>query len=449
MLQNLSEKLQNTFSRLRNRGRLTEQDVETALREIRLALLEADVNFKVVREFITKIRERAVGAEVLKSLTPAQHVIKIVDDELVALLGGEEKAARNAGIKFNANPPTIIMMVGLQGTGKTTTCGKLALWMRSERKKPLLVACDVYRPAAVQQLVTVGEQAGVTVYEHGTEARPLDIARGALQQARLHGNDVVIIDTAGRLHIDEAMMDEIRELKTALQPHETLLVVDAMTGQDAVNAASEFDKAVDITGVVLTKLDGDARGGAVLSVRAVTGKPIKFTGVGEKLDALEPFFADRMASRILGMGDVMTLIEKAEQALDEEKARELEQKLRKETFDLGDFLHQMEEMKKMGPLENLIGMVPGLKAPKGGQLTVDEGAYARTMAIIKSMTPWERANPDKISGSRKRRIAGGSGTSPQQINFLLNQFREMRTMMKRLTATQSGKRRGMGMPGWR
>ncbi|MCS6862255.1 MAG: signal recognition particle protein [Abditibacteriales bacterium] len=428
MLEGLSAKLQNAFAKLRGKVTLKEEDVDAAMREIRLALLEADVNFKVVREFVAQVREKAIGADVLKNLNAPQMVVKIVHEELVKLLGGEP-----VKMKFSSHPPTIIMMVGLQGTGKTTTCGKLATWLKSERKKPLLVATDVYRPAAVDQLKRVGEQANVPVFEMGTNVSPVEIAKQAVNHARQRGLDVVIIDTAGRLHIDEQMMREAAAIKAAVQPHETLLVVDAMTGQDAVNAATEFHNAVGVDGIILTKLDGDARGGAILSVRQVTGKPVKFVGIGEKLDALEPFYPDRMAGRILGMGDMLTLIEKAEAAIEEERAAALEKKLRHGEFDLEDFLEQIQQLKKMGPLEHLIGMIPGMSRLTGGApLQVDEKAMARVEAMIKSMTPEERRNPDILNGSRKRRIARGSGTTPQDLNRLLSQFREMRKMIKQL-----------------
>jgi signal recognition particle subunit SRP54 len=428
MLEGLTSKLQNVFAKLRGKGTLKEEDVDAAMREIRLALLEADVNFKVVREFVSCVREKSVGADVLKNLNAGQMVVKIVRDQLVELLGGEPSK-----LKFSSNPPTVIMMVGLQGTGKTTTCGKLATWLKSERKKPLLVATDVYRPAAVDQLKRVGEQASVPVFEMGTNVSPVEISKQAIHNARQRGYDVVIIDTAGRLHVDEQMMREAQQIKQTVNPHETLLVVDAMTGQDAVNAATAFHETVGVDGVVLTKLDGDARGGAILSVRQVTGKPVKFVGIGEKLDALEPFYPDRMAGRILGMGDMLTLIEKAEATIEEERAAELEKKLRHGQFDLEDFLEQMQSLKKMGPLENLLGMIPGMSAlVGGGQLQVDEKAMGRVEAMIRSMTPDERRNPDSINGSRKRRIARGSGTTPQDLNRLLSQFREMRKMIKQI-----------------
>lgn len=435
MLSSLSEKLSKTFQRLRGKGRITEADVDAALREVRLALLEADVNFRIVKDFIGRIREKAVGSAVLESLSPDQQVIAIVRDELTELLGGHAQR-----IQFASQPPTVIMLAGLQGTGKTTTCAKLAGFLKRERKKPLLVACDIYRPGAILQLQTVGEQVGVPVFEMGT-APPTQIAKAAMKYAAEHGNDVVILDTAGRLHIDEAMMAEVRALRDAIKPHEVLLALDAMTGQDAVNAAKAFHDTIPLTGVILTKLDGDARGGAILSVRSVTGVPVKFVGVGEKLDALEAFYPDRMAGRILGMGDVLTLIEKAEQQFDEKQAVAMEAKLREGNFDLEDFLNQMQEVKKMGPLENVLGMIPGLsKAMQGNpQMSVDEKQMARVEAIIRSMTPRERRDPDIINGSRKRRIAAGSGTSTQEINRLLGQFRDMKKMLRQMNAMASGR----------
>lgn len=428
MFEGLSSKLQNTFSKLRNKGTLTEADVEAALRDIRLTLLEADVNFRVVKEFVDHIRSQAMGEEILKGLAPAQQVVKIVHDELVELLGGAETKP----LTYNSQPPTVIMLVGLQGTGKTTSAGKLAVWLHKERKKPLLVATDIHRPAAIEQLRQVGQTAGIPVFDMGQKISPADIAKAAMAHAKTNGLDTVVIDTAGRLHVDQEMMEEIRQVKEAVQPHETLLVVDAMTGQDAVNAATEFDKVVDLSGIILTKLDGDARGGAVLSIRKVTGKPIKFAGVGEKLEAFEPFHPDRMASRILGMGDVLSLIEKAESAITEEQALELEQKLRSNQFGLDDFLDQLQQIKKMGPLDQLLGMIPGLNVKKNVKLEVDEGALAHTEAIIHSMTPAERRDPSILNGSRRRRIANGSGTTVQEVNQLLNQFRQMKKMMKQL-----------------
>ncbi|MDF2440152.1 MAG: signal recognition particle subunit [Abditibacteriota bacterium] len=436
MLSNLSQKLSQTFAKLRGKGRVSEADVDAAMREVRLALLEADVNFKIVKEFVAKVRERAVGVEVLESLSPDQQVIAIVRDELQQLLGGSRHR-----LNWSSQPPTVILLAGLQGTGKTTTCAKLAGLLKREGKKPLLVACDIYRPGAILQLQTVGEQIGAPVFEMGT-APPPQIAREALKYAREHAHDVVILDTAGRLHVDEAMMAEVRQVHDVAKPDEVLLALDAMTGQDAVNAAQAFHDTIPLTGVILTKLDGDARGGAILSVRAVTGVPVKFVGLGEKLDAIEPFFPDRMAGRILGMGDVLSLIEKAEHAFTEKQAVHMEAKLREGNFDLEDFLSQLQEVRKMGPLENILGMIPGMNkmVPQGGAgLSVDEKHLGRVEAIIRSMTPKERRDPELINGSRKRRIAAGSGTSVQDVNRLLGQFRDMRKMLRQMSAMASGK----------
>lgn len=424
---NLSEKLQNTFKKLRGKGKITEADLKEGMREIKLALLEADVNFKVVKDFIKTVTERASGAEVMESLTPGQQIVKIVNEELVALMGGT-----NEKIKINSHPPTVIMMTGLQGAGKTTTAAKLGGQFKNKGKRPLLVACDVYRPAAIEQLCVVGGQLGVPVFKIDGSKNPVEIAKTAVEHAKNHGNDIVIIDTAGRLHIDEELMDELKNIKSAVEVTETLLVIDAMTGQDAVTVASAFNEQLEIDGVILTKLDGDARGGAALSVRAVTNKPIKYIGVGEKLSDLEPFHPERMASRILGMGDVLSLIEKAESAIDEKKARELEEKLRKSQFDFNDFLDQMEQMKKMGPLQNIIGMLPGVNAKQLEGMEVDESKMARVEAIVKSMTKKERENPSIINSSRKRRIAAGSGTNIQQVNALLKQFEQMQKMIKQI-----------------
>jgi signal recognition particle subunit SRP54 len=442
MLSSLSEKLNKSFARLRGKGRVTEADVDAALREVRLALLEADVNFKIVKDFVARVREKAVGAEVLQSLSPDQQVIAIVRDEISELLGGHAKR-----IEFASRPPTILLMAGLQGTGKTTTSAKLAALLKREGKKPLLVACDIYRPGAILQLQTVGQQVGVPVFEQGTTPPP-QIAKAALQHAFEYAHDVVIIDTAGRLHVDEEMMREVKAISDLVNPHEVLLVLDAMTGQDAVNAAHAFHEALPLSGVVLTKLDGDARGGAILSVRAVTGVPVKLVGTGEKLDALEVFHPDRMAGRILGMGDVLSLIERAEQQVDLQQAAAMEAKLREGQFDLEDFLNQMQEIKKMGPLENLIGMIPGMERAMAQQpnLGMDEKAMGRIEAIIRSMTPQERRKPDIINGSRKRRIASGSGTAVQDVNRLLGQFRDMQKMMRQMSAMQSGKLHGGKMP---
>ncbi len=426
--ESLSEKLNATFRKLRGKGRLNASDIKEAMRDVRLAMLEADVSYKVVKDFIAKVSERANGADVLESLTPAQMVIKIVNEELTALMGSEDTK-----LNFSSAPPTVVMFVGLQGAGKTTNCAKLAALMRKQNsKRPLLAACDIYRPAAIKQLQTVGAQLDIPVFEMGTE-NPVNIAKAAIAHAKKHGNDLVFLDTAGRLHIDEALMDELRAIKAAVQPNEILLVVDAMTGQDAVNAAQAFDEALGITGVVLTKMDGDARGGAALSVRAVTGKPIKFVGTGEKLDNIEVFHPDRMASRILGMGDVLTLIEKAEQSFDEKKAAELEKKLRANKFTLADYYDQLVSLKSMGSLQDIAGMLPGMKPGALKDAKIDEKALAKTEAIIQSMTPKERENPGLLNSSRKKRIAAGSGTQVVDINRLLKQFDMMQTMAKQFS----------------
>ena len=423
----ISSKLQNVFKKLTGKGRLSERDVRDAMREIKLALLEADVNFLVVKDFVKRVEARAVGTDVLESLTPGQMVIKIVNEELTALMG-----STNAKLEFGAKKPAVILMSGLQGAGKTTMCGKLAILLKKQYgKSPLLCACDIYRPAAIEQLRVVGGKAEVPVYEHGTQD-PVKTAQEAIEEARRTFRDVVIVDTAGRLHIDEDMMEELKRIRNAIEPAEILLVVDAMTGQDAVNVAKAFNEAVPLTGIVLTKLDGDTRGGAALSARAVTGKPIKFAGTGEKLTDLEAFHPDRMASRILGMGDVLTLIEKAEQAFDQKKALELEKKMRTDTFTLDDFLDQMEQMKDMGSMEDILKMIPGA-AGKLGNVQVDEKAMGRTKAIIQAMTPKERANPDILNASRRKRIARGSGTTIQDVNRLMNQFDASRKMMKQMT----------------
>ncbi len=424
----LSEKLHATFRRLRGKGRLTENDVREAMREVRLALLEADVSFKVVKDFIASVTERAVGSEVLESLTPAQQIIKIVNEELTALMGGS-----NAKIAFANSGPTVIMMVGLQGAGKTTNGAKLAGYLRSKMgRRPLLVACDVYRPAAIKQLQVVGEQLGIPVFEMG-QGDPVDIAKAALAHARDHGFDTVLLDTAGRLHIDETLMDELRRIKSSVRPNEILLVVDAMTGQDAVNAASAFDEALGIDGVLLTKLDGDARGGAALSIRAATGKPIKFVGTGEKLDMIEVFHPDRMASRILGMGDMLSLIEKAEQSFDEKQAAKLEEKIRKNRFTLTDYLEQMQQLKNMGDLSQIAAMMPGQLGRQMQGAQIDEKAMSRTEAIILSMTPKERENPGILNASRKRRIAAGCGLQVVDVNRLLKQFEMMQQLTKQFS----------------
>ena len=431
----LSEKLNNVFKKLKSHGKLTESDVKTAMREVKLALLEADVSYKVVKDFVAGVTERAVGNEVLESLTPAQQVIKIVNDELVKLMGSE-----NARLEFPSKPPCVIMMCGLQGSGKTTHSAKLGKYLKAQGKRPLLVACDVYRPAAIKQLQVVGEQAGVHVFEMGQD-NPVKIAKEALKHAKDYGNDVVILDTAGRLHIDEALMNELSEVKEAVNPNEILLVVDAMTGQDAVNVAEAFNKQLEIDGVIITKLDGDTRGGAALSVLAVTGKPIKFAGMGEKLDDLEPFHPSRMASRILGMGDVLTLIEKAEANFDEEQAKKLEKKIKDKSFDFNDLLDQFEQIQKMGPLKSLVKMIPG--ANKINEDDIDERAIDRTKAIIYSMTPKERSRPELINPSRKRRIAAGSGMKVEDVNRLLKQLDQMKQMMKMMTK-KGGPKMGRG-----
>ncbi len=442
MFDSLSDKLANAFKKFKNKGKLTESDVKEGMREIKLALLEADVNFKVVREFVKTVSERAVGAEVLESLVPAQQIVKIVNDELVNLMGGSQSK-----LTISPKPPTVIMMVGLQGAGKTTHSAKLAGMYKKQGKRPLLVACDVYRPAAIKQLEVVGAQLDIPVFSMGDSVSPVDIANAAVAHAIKHGNDMVFLDTAGRLHVDEVLMAELTNIKDTVSPTEILLVVDAMLGQDAVNVAESFNNLLDITGVVLTKMDGDTRGGAALSVRHVTGKPIKFVGTGEKLDAIEPFYPDRMASRILGMGDVLSLIEKAQQAFDEKKAVEMERKLRESSFDLNDFLDQFRQVKEMGSIEQLMGMIPGMKADALKDAKIDERALGRTEAIILAMTQKERQKPDIINASRKKRIAAGSGTSVEEVNKLLRQFEQMNKMFKQLGGmTGKGKRRRMKMP---
>ena len=437
MFQNLTEKLANAFKKFRSKGKLTEADVKEGMREVKLALLEADVNFKVVKEFVKAVTERAVGAQVLESLVPAQQIVKIVNEELIKLMGGETPK-----INISPKPPTIVMMVGLQGAGKTTHSAKIASYYKHKGKSPLLVACDVYRPAAVDQLKIVGEAANIPVFSMGTKISPVEIAKAGVEHAKKNGHDMVFIDTAGRLHIDEELMAELVKIKEATGPSEILLVVDAMLGQDAVNVAKTFNDLLDITGVVLTKMDGDTRGGAALSVKYITGKPIKFIGTGEKLDALELFHPDRMASRILGMGDILSLIEKAEAAYDEKNAKELEKKMREQTFSLDDFLDQMRQLKKMGNLEQLIAMVPGVNAGALKNAQLDESQMAKTEAIILSMTKQERLKPEIINGSRRKRIANGSGTSVEDVNKLLKQFEQMKKMMKQFSSM--GKRRGFG-----
>jgi signal recognition particle subunit SRP54 len=428
MFDSLAERLQSTLAEVRQRGSLTEEDIDSAMREIRLALLEADVNFKVVRQFTTQLKERCLEAELVGKLNPGQQVVKIVNDELTALMGGA-----SAGLSFSPRPPTVILMAGLQGSGKTTATAKLAQYLREEHSSSVgVAACDVYRPAAVEQLVKVGAQAGATVYEQGTERDPVDIATWALERAREDGKDVLIVDTSGRLHVDEQLMDELVRIRDAVKPHDVLLVVDAMTGQDAVNVAESFAAAVQFDGVVMSKLDGDARGGAALSVKAVTGKPILFASTGEKLDQFERFHPDRMAQRILGMGDVMSLIEKAEREFDEDDARELERKLKRNEFGLDDFLSQLKMIRKMGPLTNVLGMIPGFAGQQMQNMKVDERELDRIQAIILAMTPEERRRPDVINGSRRLRIARGSGTNVQQVNRLVKQFGEMRKVMRQV-----------------
>ncbi len=443
MFQGLSEKLQETFKRLRGKGKLTEADVSEAMREVRMALLEADVNYKVVKDFVAKVKERAVGQEVLESLTPGQQVVKIVHEELMALMGGQE-----AKIEISSKPPTILLLVGLQGAGKTTHAAKLAQMLKKQGKHPLMVACDIYRPAAIKQLQVLVEQIKVPVFAQ-VDKSPVDIAKASLQHAASQGLDVVIMDTAGRLHINEELMGELQAIKDTVHPHEILLVVDAMTGQDAVNVAEAFHNQLGLGGVILTKLDGDTRGGAALSVKAVTGCPIKFAGIGEKIDALEAFHPDRMASRILGMGDVLTLIEKAQQAFDEKKTKEMEQKLRQQEFSLDDFLDQMQQLKKMGPLSSILEMIPGM----GKQLKdvqINEKDMSHVEAIIRSMTLDERRKPVLIKDSRKKRIAKGSGTSVQEVGRLLKQFEQMQKMMKQFAgAGGPGKGKKGKKPGFR
>ena len=438
----LAEKLQNTLKKLRGAGKLNEKDVRDAMREVKMALLEADVSFKVVKEFITKVTERAVGQEVLDSLTPGQQVIKIVNEQMTELMG-----STNSKIIFSSKPPTILMMVGLQGAGKTTTCGKLGLILKKQGKNPLLVAGDVYRPAAIKQLQVVGGQVGIEVFAMGDKVSPVDISKAAVAHALKNGNDVVIIDTAGRLHINEELMDELADIKENTKPTEILLVVDSMTGQDAVNVAESFNEKLGIDGVILTKLDGDTRGGAALSVKAITGKPIKFAGMGEKLNDLEPFHPDRMASRILGMGDVLSLIEKAQSAFDEQKAIELERKIRTQQFTFDDFLDQLQQMKKMGPLSSILEMLPGMNPSKLKGMEVDDRELVKVEAIIRSMTKKERHNPDIINGSRRKRIAAGSGTSIQDVNRVMKNYEQSKKMMKQFAGMEKDMKKGkMKMP---
>ncbi len=426
----LSGRLSEVFKKLKGRGKVKESDIKEVMREVRMALLEADVNYKVAKDFVASVSEKAMGSEVLESLTPAQQIIKIVNDELTELMG-----STNARITFSSKLPTIIMMCGLQGAGKTTHCAKLARYFKQSGKRPLLAACDVYRPAAIQQLQIVGEQAGVPVFEMG-QTDPVEIARKAVLHARDYGNDILILDTAGRLHIDEELMDELQRIKETVQPQEILLVIDAMTGQDAVNVAKSFDETLGIDGTILTKLDGDTRGGAALSVRAVTGKPIKFVGTGEKLDNLEPFYPDRMASRILGMGDVLTLIEKAQSTVDEQKAMEMAKKLKEQSFDMNDLLEQMQQIKQMGSLSQVISMFPGAGKISDEETAAGEAQLKKTEAIINSMTKRERERPAIINPSRKRRIAAGSGTKVEDVNRLLKQFEQMQKMMKMMGSSK-------------
>jgi signal recognition particle subunit SRP54 len=439
----LADRLQSTMQKIRGKGKVNEADVKEMMREVRLALLEADVNFKVVKDFVKRVNERAVGQEVLKSLTPGQQVIKVVKEELTELMGGEQSK-----IAASNRPPTVIMMVGLQGAGKTTTTGKLANLLRKKyNRKPLLVAADIYRPAAIKQLETLGKQLGMPVFSLGDQVSPVEIARQAIQKAKEEHNDYVLIDTAGRLHVDENLMGELADIKELSKPDEIFLVVDAMTGQDAVNVAQSFNEQLGLTGVVLTKLDGDTRGGAALSIRAVTNTPIKFVGMGEKMDALETFHPERMASRILGMGDVLTLIEKAQANVDEEKAKELEKKMRTASFTFEDFLDQLGQVRKMGPLDDLIKMLPGANKIKGlDNISIDEKQIGHVEAIIRSMTKQEKETPEVINAGRKKRIAKGSGTSIQEVNRLIKQFEEMKKMMKQMTNMQKGKKKGLKFP---
>jgi len=438
----LSDRLQEVFRKLRGKGKISEEDVKLAMREVRLALLEADVNYKVVKNFVATVSERAVGQEVIQSVTPGQQIVKIVYDEMTQLMGGSETK-----LNLSSKPPTVIMAVGLQGAGKTTTVAKLARNLVKQGRRPLMVAADVYRPAAIKQLQVLGEQLNVPVFSMG-QGNPVNIAKASMEYAHSNNRDIVIIDTAGRLHINEELMDELVQIQEAVEPHETLLVVDSMTGQDAVTVAESFNEQLGITGLILTKLDGDTRGGAALSVKAVTGRPIKLVGMGEKLDALETFYPDRMASRILGMGDILSLVEKAQENFDEQKAREMEMKIRKQEFSLEDFLDQMQQVKKMGPLQDLLGMIPGMgKQMKGMDAQIDEKEMLHVEAIIKSMTIQERRNPTILNGSRKKRIAAGSGTRVQDVNRLLKQFEESRKLMKQLTDAGGKKGKRGFMPG--
>ena len=442
MFESLSDKLNNAFKKFKNKGKLTPEDVKVGMREIKLALLEADVNFKVVKSFVNTVSERAVGEEVLESLLPAQQIVKIVNEELINLMGGTQSK-----LTIASAPPTVIMMVGLQGAGKTTHAGKLAGLYKKQGKHPLLVACDIYRPAAIKQLQIVGEKLDIPVFTMGDKVSPVKIAKEGVAYAKQKGYDMVFIDTAGRLHIDEELMNELKSIKSEVNPTEILLTVDAMIGQDAVNVAETFNELLDITGVVLTKLDGDTRGGAALSIKHVTGKPIKFIGTGEKLDTIEPFHPERMASRILGMGDVLSLIEKAQEAYDEKKSAELEQKIRQQKFTLDDFLDQFQQLRNMGGVEQMLSMMPGMNAGALKDVKVDEKAMAHMEAIIRSMTMEERVNPEIINSSRKIRIAKGSGTSVEEVNKLLRQFEQMKKMMKQFSDPKKLKKMGFGRRG--
>lgn len=438
IFENLAEKLQSTLKNLKGKGKLTEKDVDLAMREVKLALLEADVHYKVVKDFIKKVKERSIGSEVMESLTPGQQVIKIVNEELSELMGGVQSK-----INISSKPPTVIMLVGLQGAGKTSTAGKLALNLKKQGKQPMLVACDVYRPAAIKQLEIVASGAGAIFYSEEGNTNPVEIATKGYEKAKTLGYDIVIIDTAGRLHIDENLMDELKNIKSSIRPHEIMLVVDSMTGQDAVNIAESFDQTLGIDGVILTKLDGDTRGGAALSIKAITKKPIKYAAVGEKLEDLEQFYPDRMASRILGMGDVMSLIEKAQSAFDEDKAKEMQAKMKSSDFTFDDFLDQMQQIKKMGPLKNLLEMIPGMSQMKQlKDVDIDDKELVKIEAIIQSMTKKERQNPSIINASRKKRIAMGSGTHVSQVNRLLKQFEESKKMMKQFTNMSKSMKKG-------
>lgn len=439
MFENLSERLQNALKKLTKKGKLTPEIVDEAMREVRLTLLEADVNYKVVKNFVKVVKERSIGSDVMESLTPGQQVIKIVNEELTKMMG-----CKSEKLDLSGKSPAVILMCGLQGAGKTTTSAKLALNLKNSNKRPLLVAADVYRPAAIKQLETVGKQVEVPVFTMGDKISPVDISKASIEYAKRNGYDVVLIDTAGRLHIDKEMMDEIQNIKESTNPNEILLVVDAMTGQDAVNVAKTFNDSLEITGIILTKLDGDARGGAALSIRSVVDKPIKFVGMGEKLNELETFYPDRMASRILGMGDVLTLIEKAESAIDEKSAKELEQKLRDQSFTLDDYLTQLEQVRSMGPLEDILSMIPGMNKSVLKGVNVDEKEFDRIEAIIKSMTPKEREKPEIIDRSRRKRIADGSGTQITDVNKLLKQFKDLKKVMKQFGNIEKNMRKGRG-----